>query len=340
MRSIFALATASLATLAFLAVPARGDTADTLERTFTVSPGGSLRVDVDFGAVEVTAGAGNEVTLEAQRRVRGRSAEVERKFLAERPILASQEGDRILVTARRTGRGFWNPGMKVKEARFLLRVPARFDVQIDTAGGHIFVSEITGAVAAHTSGGELKFSRIQGPVDGRTSGGGITLSACQGDARASTSGGPIQIVDGGGAVKASTSGGGIEVRDFNGPARVETSGGGLNIENVGGEVSGSTSGGSIHATLRQPVSGPVRLVTSGGGVTLKVAPDSAFELDAATSGGDCRSEIGLSRQTSNPKDANSLRGVFGTGGPKVILRSSGGGIRVVPAEKVSVPRLN
>ncbi len=244
MRSNFALATASLATLAFLAVPARGDTADTLERTFSVSPGGSLRVEVDFGAVEVTGGAGNEVTLEAQRSVRGRSAEAERKYLAERPMLARRDGDRITVTARRTGMGFWNPGMKLKEARFQLRVPARFDVQIDAAGGHIFVSDLTGAVTAHTSGG------------------------------------------------------------------------------------------SIHATLPQPVPGPVRLETSGGGVTLKVASASAFELDAATSGGNCRSEIRLSRQTSNPKEADSFRGVFGTGGPRVFLRSSGGGIHVVPADQI------
>lgn len=330
MKSHCLIAPALVAVLASWATTAQAATEEKFNRAFTVAPGGTLTVDVDFGAIEVTGTAGNQVTVDAVRKVRGKSEAAEKSFLAERPITANQEGDRVTVTARKPKtKGLnWGNGMRETSGRFVIAIPTKFDVRLDTAGGHIHVTDLTGIVRADTSGGGLKFSGITGPVHGSTSGGGIDVTSCSGELKVDTSGGGIDVTGGGGNLKANTSGGSISVKDFSGPAKVETSGGGLNLSNVGGELKGGTSGGSIHATLPQPIPGAVRLETSGGGVTLAVVREAAFELDASTSGGRCSSDIALANQTSDKKDRDQLRGAFGDGGPKVVLRSSGGSIRV------------
>ena len=320
----------AVATLAVLVFTAQATTDESFRRTLTVAPGGTLTVEVDFGAIEVTGAAEDEVILEVSRRVRGKSVAAEKAFLADRPIVVEPDGAQVTIRARRSAKTSWGwgGGMKETTGRYLLQIPAKFDVQLNTVGEHLQVANLTGSVRAGTSGGGLKFVRISGPIQGHTSGGGISLTACQGTLQLETSGGGIDVTGGGGTLQAHTSGGGIRVKNFDGPAKVETSGGDLNLENISGELKGETSGGSVHATLPQLIPGPVRLETSGGDVTVDVPAAAAFDLDAATSGGDCNSELALTRQTSNPKQRNTLRGAMGDGGPKVTLRSSGGGIRV------------
>lgn len=322
-------------------LPVIAATEDTFHQTLAVEPGGTLTVEIPFGAIEVVGTDRNELVLEARRRVRGRSAEAEKTFLAERPVTVTQDGNTITVRAfppgTKASSSLWgkrNAGMKETSGKYRLRIPSKFDVQLNTAGGSVEVTELTGNVRAMTSGGGLSFVRITGPIEGKTAGGRIVVQGCQGELAVETSGGGIEVTGGGGSLKANTAGGSIAVKDFNGPARVMTSGGGLTIENVVGEVKGVTSGGSIRSTLPQPVPGPVRLETSGGSITLGVSEQAAFELDGSTSGGSCSSEIALTRQTSSPKDRNSLRGVFGDGGPSVVLRSSGGGIRIRRSDSV------
>lgn len=321
------------------ALPVVAATEDTFNQTLVVQPGGTLTVEIPFGAIEVVGTDRNEWVLEARRRVRGRSAEAEKSFLAERPVTVTQDGNTITVRAFPPGAkaSIWgksNAGMKEISGKYSLRIPSKFEVRLHTAGGSIEVTDLTGNVQAKTSGGGLSFVRITGPIEGKTAGGRIVVQGCQGELDVETSGGGIEVTGGGGSLKAHTAGGGIAVKDFDGAARVMTSGGGLTIENVAGEVKGVTSGGSIRTTLPQPVPGPVRLETSGGSITLGVSPQAAFELDGSTSGGGCSSEIALTRQTSSPKDRNSLRGAFGDGGPSVVLRSSGGSIRIRRSDAV------
>src|SRR5437016_2751782 len=134
---LYRMATPALAgwLIAHAAV-ALATTEEKFSRTFTVSPGGTLIVDVDFSAIEVTGSGGNQITVEAVRKVRGRSEAAEKSFLADRPITADQDGNRVTIRARKPAvKGFrWGNGMKQMDGRFVIAVPSKFDVQLDTSG--------------------------------------------------------------------------------------------------------------------------------------------------------------------------------------------------------------
>lgn len=302
--------------------------ASTEERTnkrFAVQPGGTLTVDVDFGAIEVTTAEGNEVVVDAWRKISRSKKADEEAFLRDNPISLVQDGSNVSIRCKVKQRISWNWRNR-NGAKYTITVPAQYNAKLGTAGGGIAVSGLTGEVNANTSGGGLRFSNLTGPVNAGTSGGGIHVEHCDGALRVNTSGGPIEVTGGGGSLEGHTSGGSVAVKEFRGPAHVGTSGGGIRIEKVAGDVSGSTSGGSIHVQLLSPVEAPVKLSTSGGGITVLVADKAAFDLDAETSGGSVSSEVPVT--TVGKLEHHRLKGTVNGGGKSVFLRTSGGGIHV------------
>lgn len=317
-----------LLTAAVGACLAHAATEETLHTNFTALPGGKLVVDVDFGAIEVSTNATSEIAVEIFRKVKLSSEAKEKQFLAERPITFSRQGDTLTIKSRKPGKiGWnWNFGSQSTEGRYVIRVPAQFAATLDTSGGHIHVSDLTGPVKADTSGGGLRFTRIQGDVHGDTSGGGIQLTDCRGALKVDTSGGGIESVGGSGTLHADTSGGSITVKDFAGPAHLDTSGGGIKVENVAGAVDASTSGGSITARFTAALAGAVKLDTSGGGITVEVPATAAFDLDADTSAGSVTCDLPI--VVAGKKERDHLKGAVNGGGVKVSLDTSAGSIHV------------
>ncbi len=308
-----------------LGCAALASTEENINKRFAVQQGGSLTVDVDFGAIEVTTGEGNEVVVDAWRKItRGKKAD-EEAFLRDNPISMVQDGANVTVRCKAKQRISWGWRNK-NEAKYTVTVPSRYNAKLGTSGGGIGVTGLTGDVNAHTSGGGLKFAHLTGPLKGETSGGSIHVEQCEGELHVNTSGGRIDVSGGGGSVEGHTSGGSVAVSDFRGPANVGTSGGGIRIEKVAGEITGSTSGGSIHAQLVSPIEAPVKLSTSGGGVTVLVSGQAVFNLDAETSGGSVSSELPVTMV--GKLDRHRLKGTVNGGGKDVFLRTSGGSIRV------------
>ena len=303
-------------------------TEEQTNRTFNVTPGGALVVDVSFGSITVTTNATDEVTVDVWRKITRPDKEDEEQFLRDNPVTFEQDGNSVTVRCRNPEKKRWfSSGRNNRnEAKYTIRVPAQFNAKLDTSGGGITVSDLTGEVKADTSGGGLKFTRVHGPLNGDTSGGGIHVMDCEGAIKIETSGGGIEVTGGGGSLRGETSGGPVKVKDFRGDASVETSGGGISIENVVGEIKGETSGGGITAVFPAPLQNAVDLSTSGGGVTVKVPENAAFNLDAETSGGGVSSDLPVT--VVGKKSHGQLKGSVNGGGVAVRLRSSGGGIHV------------
>jgi DUF4097 and DUF4098 domain-containing protein YvlB len=302
-------------------------TEEQTNKTFQVPPGGKLVVDVDFGSIDVSTNSTDAVTVNVWRKVTRGSVEEEQKVLSENPIVFVQDGNTVTVRAhlKVKEKFHWLSGFKNRnEAKYTIQVPAQFNAQINTSGGGIAASDVTGEVKADTSGGGLRFTRLHGPLSGDTSGGSIRVTDCEGPIKIDTSGGGIEVTGGSGTLKGDTSGGSITVKNFKGPASVDTSGGGITIENVRGMVKGDTSGGSIHAVLLSPVPGDVSLSTSGGGVTVKVPADAAFNLDAEASGGGVHCDLPVTVQ--GKQEHARLKGPVNGGGPILRLETSGGGV--------------
>jgi hypothetical protein len=305
---------------------ASAETKEQINKKFTVQPGGKLVVDIDFGSIDVSTNSSSEVIVDVLRTVSRSTKSAEETFLHDHPITFSQEGDTVTISARGKNKSNWWRGSQRTEAKYTITVPAAFNAQLKTSGGHVAVSDLVGEVKAATSGGEFNFARLRGTLNGDTSGGKIRMSDCEGPQKVHTSGGSIETTGGSGSLDGETSGGSVTVKDFRGPVHVESSGGRIAIENVTGKLNGSTSGGSISAKFSAPLSEEVKLDTSGGGVTLQVPESSAFELDASTSGGSVSSDLPVSIVG---KAAHShLKGPVNGGGKLVILHTSGGSIHV------------
>jgi hypothetical protein len=325
-RGQFRIASILTALLAIAAV-ASAHTNSNIDRTFTVADGGRLVIDADRGDVEITPGASGRVEIHLIRVIRSGSKSESEEILKRFEVQFSQEQTAVSVKLRyHDGALNFFHWMDVADVRFVVRVPRRFNLDVHTSGGAIDVGELQGTVKGRTSGGAIKLGQIDGTVDIDTSGGAIDVAGATSRLTAHTSGGGIRIGSAGADVEARSSGGSIAINHAVGSVLARTSGGGIQIEGAGGPIDATTSGGSVSVRLTSQPRGETRLTTSGGGISLALAADASAEVDAHASGGDIDSEIALT--VSGSQERSSLRGSINRGGPRLLLRTSGGDIRL------------
>ena len=283
-----------------------------VEKTFTVQPGGTLKVETSGGGIAVESGAGDTVKVVAKEVIRADSDAEADALLKDLTLTIEQQGNDVVAKAKYASTpldfhfGSWPP----VQVSFVVTVPARYHSDLHTSGGSIKVGDLAGNVLARTSGGGIRIGQIDGTVDARTSGGDVRLDSCTGD------------------TKLSTSGGGIRAERIVGKADLRTSGGGISVKLVENALQAQTSGGGVEAAIAGALKGDCLLSTSGGSVRVAVDKTAAFRLDAATSGGDVHAP-GLTIRIENGGLGKSrLVGDVNGGGPLLKLRTSGGGIDV------------
>ncbi len=273
-----------------LLVPAAA-TADDIKETFTAAFGGTLRVDLPGGSIDIDTH--NEERIEIDAKVSG-GLELE----------INQDGDEFSVVGHARGGlfSFLRPG----RVRVHARVPEQFHLELSTRGGHIDVQELIGHVVARTSGGHIEVQEIQGNVAAETSGGGIEAKEVAGDLFASTSGGSIRASEIGGRVDADTSGGGIRV------------------SKAGDEVYARTSGGSIAVDFEAIPAGEI--ATTGGSIEVRIPKDAGIHLRARTIGGNVRLDDEFA--VDGRVDRSHVNADLNGGGPSLELDTVGGSIRI------------
>ena len=304
---------------------------ENINQQLDAAPGGRIIVDVDFGTIDVSAGADDKVVVEAHRKIDSNNEAQEKEYLAAAPVTVSKDGNTVTIRARRSQKDRnmnWS-GRCNMDARYTVRVPKNFNSELRTAGGSIIGSELTGTMSADTSGGKLKFTHLKGPTGATTSGGSIELNGCEGAVKVDTSGGRIESIDGSGSLEARTSGGSIVVRNFGGDTKVETSGGRLAFENINGKITGRTSGGSITARLKSPGAGRCE----SGNFRRQhrsdwFPPDAGLDVEAEASSGRVTSELPF---VGTRTDRDSMKGKINGGGKSLVLRSGAGSISIKPA---------
>jgi hypothetical protein len=302
--------------LAIFLITSAAYAAEPIHRSFNVAPGGTLTIETDVGDIRVDPG-GNGVTVDVTQRTNVSKRHLEVAF--------DQQQNDVTVRARLepTSRWFnWSDD----EAKFVVTVPSRYNVRLKTSGGDIKVGNLQGETRVKTSGGSITLGRMDGVVNADTSGGDVSIDGGTGNIDLHTSGGGIRIGDANGAVTAKTSGGSIEIHRVGGDLLARTSGGGITIGEANGTVDAQTSGGSIKAQLSQQPHADSHLSTSGGGITISIATNVSVDVDARTSGGDVDTDVPVT--LLGKQDDSSIQGKINGGGPKLVLRSSGGNIRL------------
>ena len=307
-RIAFLIALAATSVYAATGVP--------VHRTFNVAPGGTLTIDADVGDIEITSGPGTAVTVDVTQSARSN------RYM---DITAEQQQNDVVVRGKFEDSGRWFRSSNI-EAKFVVSVPSRYSVQLATSGGDIRVADLQGQARVKTSGGGIKLGKIDGPVTAHTSGGDISIAGSRAAVELHTSGGGIEIGDVAGNIQAKTSGGSVEVQHAGSDLYIRSSGGGIEIGEARGAVDAETSGGSIRARLAQQPRSDSRLSTSGGGIVVSLAPNVSVDVDAHTSGGDVETDVPVT--LLGRQNESAIEGKINGGGPKLMLRSSGGDIRI------------
>lgn len=283
-----------------------GSIEDSVNKSFSVGPGGTLTLDTARGSIEVQGKEGNRVDIEVVRKAKTSDKNQTKEIFGYLRLDFSQSGNDVIVKGTKTNVS--SKKLNKLNVKFILTVPRSYNVDLKTSGGSISVDDLEGTVDIRTSGGSLGLNNITGPVAGKTSGGSITIGKVDGNVKVNTSGGSIRIENAHGTVDAHTSGGGITVNE------------------VMSTIQADTSGGSVKAYISQQPKGDCRLKTSGGSITVYLSNDIAVNVDAGTSGGAIHTEFPVTIQGKMSK--KELKAQINGGGPELYLHTSGGSIYI------------
>lgn len=194
-----------------------------------------------------------------------------------------------------------------------IRVPRRYDVEIDSAGGGITIMEVEGQFEGTTGGGAIVMQHVKGSADLTTGGGTIDVSDVDLDGKVSTGGGRVTLLRIRGGLRGASgsgpiirdrddegnptkrthitqAGGDIDLPEVPEGASVSTGGGDIEIGRGAGLVEASTGGGDIRIG---PIAGSVRAGTGAGKVDVTIVEANGAAQNVSVTTGHGRVTIEL-----------------------------------------------
>ncbi len=318
MMRTFCLSTLLLASLTVLAEQ------DIINKSFNVTPGGTLLVDVDRGTLKILTSNTDKVEIEVLRELKRASADEAREAFDKHQINFTQDGETVRIEAENPGLNLFKNLFNNYRVEYTVTIPARFNLDLKTSGGSISAEDLDGKINARTSGGSIDLGATTGQIKAETSGGSIKIASGKSNVDAKTSGGSIITGDVDGNLTARTAGGGITLANVKGAIDANTSGGSIKISSAGGPVKATTNGGSVSAELSDNAQGECTLKTSGGSIKVTLPEKIAADLHASTSGGKVRSDF----DGDLNKQQTSLVAKLNGGGPQMRISTSGGNVDI------------
>lgn len=267
------------------------------EKSFPIAQDKLFKLTASSGLIQVTSWDKDEVYIKVSGNEKAK----------EKVDFTFNNGSEIIEVIAKTRNSFLNLSFNNHKMKFEVKVPRRFNTEMKTSGGDIYIDNIQGKQFIKTSGGDINARNLTGSFNAGTSGGDFKLDKISGQIKISTSGGDIEMKNFNGDVDASTSGGNIRLTGSDAKIVAHTSGGNINVdytgENKGIEV--STSGGSISFILPSDFNASANFSTSGGDI------DSDFRGNNAVKISSTKFEADLNK-----------------GGNPLIVKTSGGNIDI------------
>jgi DUF4097 and DUF4098 domain-containing protein YvlB len=236
----------------------------TQEITGSLAMAKNLRIKVDIGSVRVEGGSQQSINYVIRNHSYSGSEDRARREFDNYKISAYVHGDTAWIV------GDWQGGRPHKfSGDFVVNVPRGMDeIKIETEGGSVSTTGITGRVDAQSGGGSIRVDDIGGTVSAETGGGSIDVGNVASDVRLHTGGGSIKVNSAKGKIEAESGGGSVTIVSGLQGAVLETGGGSIQVERCGGKVKASTGGGSIDLG---DIGGPAEMETGGGSIHLSSA---------------------------------------------------------------------
>ena len=338
MKKLSALFICVLLSATFLTAYAKEQDKRTpfMTRTFPASSIKEVEATTSGGSLALTGDAGSQATVEVYVSRDNWSNDQIKKYLDENYTLDIKvvSGKLYATAKQKTSFNNWNnQGLSIS---FKISVPKQVNSNLQTSGGSIQISALSGSQNFVTSGGSLAVDNVSGNTVGATSGGSISLSNSNDNIDLKTSGGSISAKDCNGTISLATSGGSLSLNNLSGNINAATSGGSVSANNINGTLITGTSGGSMNL---DGISGNVKASTSGGNMSVKVKSVTDYvKLSNSGSinltlpaGKGFNLDVKASKVESSMKESGAFRGEWKTdsfagtinnGGPEINVRSS------------------
>jgi len=247
----------------------------TQEITGSLTTVKNLKIKVDIGSVRVDGGSQSSINYVIRNHSYSGSEDRARREFDNYKISAYVRGDTAWIVAD------WEGGRPHKfSGDFVVNVPREMDeISIETEGGNVSTTGVTGRVDAQSGGGSIRVDDIGGTVKAETGGGSIDVGNAGSDVSLQTGGGYIKVNSAKGKLEAESGGGTISIVSGLQDAVLETGGGNIHVERCAGRVKASTGGGSIDLG---DIGGAAEMETGGGSIHLASAKGP---VHAETGGG-------------------------------------------------------
>jgi DUF4097 and DUF4098 domain-containing protein YvlB len=229
----------------------------------TLAAARNLRIKLDMGSVVLRGGQQAGISYVVQSHSYSSEKDARRQFGSFK-VNSYVKGDTAWIV------GEWDGRRPRKfSGEFVINIPRDTAfVKIETGGGGVEASGITGGVEIESGGGKVRLDDIGGSANVQTGGDSIDVGTVGGDLKLETGGGNISIGTAKGQIRAETGGGNVVVVSGGQGAVLEAGGGNVEIKHCGGRVKATTGGGSI--TLGD-IDGPADIETGGGSIHLTSA---------------------------------------------------------------------
>ena len=296
------------------------DQSERFSRKLKIGRDGRFSLSNISGDIVVTAGSGDELSIEAVKKTRGDKSE-----LAAIEIVVDERAGRVDVRTnylqdRSTDRRRGHSG----SVDYTITLPASASADLHSVSGSVKVSGIHGSLRAEAVSGDVTISDAPRLEAAKTVSGNVTLTAVTAD-------GDLSAASVSGSVRAK----GLKARGLD----LGSVSGDINVSDVTCERLGVKSvSGDVEYSGVVAKGGRYEINSHSGTVRLLLANPAGFELNANSFSGSIRSELPLTmdgdsaRRSGDPRgrrdgrDSHSMRATFGDGSATIVVRTFSGDI--------------
>ena len=291
---------------------------DNFSRTVRLGRSGSFALSNVAGDITITGGGGDDVRIQAVKRVRRPNENDARAILRAIDIQVIERSGFVEVRTELPSRR--NVSAVVD---YTVALPSGANVDVKTVSGTVRVSSVRGELRAESISGDVTAASVTRVRALKSLSGNIELSDADGDEiAANTASGTVMARN----VKARS----LEFESVSGDMRF--------TETQSDRVTLKTISGNIEYGGRLARSGRYDMTSHSGNVRIAPVGNVAFDLEASTFSGDVRSDFPLTLRGGGigngfagrgPRLNRTIRGSIGDGGALLSIRSFSGNVVIV-----------
>jgi DUF4097 and DUF4098 domain-containing protein YvlB len=287
---------------------------EAFSRTVRLGRNGTFDLQNVSGDITVTGGGGDDVKIDAVKRVRHPNESEAKTILSEIDIQVMDRNGRVEVRTEYPRRRNWAGGVD-----FTVAVPRDATVSLRSVSGTVKVTNINGELRAETVSGDIIASTTKKLRTAKTVSGDVEISDAEAEEVSASSVSGDVIVN---RLKAS----GFDGQTVSADVRLTD----VEVDHA----SVRSVSGDIEYTGRLARNGRYQFQSHSGDLRVTPTDTKGFAVEASTFSGDVRSDFALTLQSPPgsslaPGRNRSIRGSFGDAGATLALQSFSGDIVIV-----------